>query len=374
MAVELQSKEHMIVAESAKAERVGSGNETAKPRAMVLHEFPDPELEQSWRELLTRVDLPSHYTSPEYFREPYFEGRRPFAILVLQSWRAIAVVTGFHDGGTVQCGLPTRPQVQIVAKEMGAAAWAALREALQQEAGKSDLVSVYSWEWMPLTGLEQLGYRRKELVGIPVLDLTLGAETLLKQCDKKRRNSIRYAMKSGVEVTEATTDEDLAAFHEIYEGWCRAKQTHCYPYAVEERAFRETRGNRKLFLARHSGKVIAGSVFRFIQGGLVDYSRNGSLPEHQQLKPNDILAWRAVEWACQNGFQRMSMGGSHRFLREFGGTAVPVLRYRLDRSWMRRHDRREQLTEFAGRMVKRLPERWEKAVRRLLGKETPAGW
>jgi hypothetical protein len=70
----------------------------------------------------------------------------------------------------------------------------------------------------------------------------------------------------------------------------------------------------------------------------------------------------------------MSMGGSHRFLREFGGTAVPVLRYRLDRSWMRRHDRREQLTEFAGRMVKRLPERWEKAVRRLLGKETPAGW
>ncbi len=370
----LAEAEQSVEQNSWQGQRSAPLAQTESPRSVVLHEFPEPALELAWREMLTRVALPSHYTSPEYFREPYFEGRRPFAILVLRSDRVVAVVTGFHEGGNVKCGLPTRPQVQVVEEEMSPAAWVELRDALKKEASKAQLISVFSWEWMPLAGLEPFGYRRKKLTGIPVLDLTLGAETLLKQCDKKRRNSIRYAIKNAVEVTEATTDEDLRAFHEIYEGWCRAKETHCYPYAVEERAFRDTKGNRKLFLARHSGKVIAGSVFRFFPGGMVDYSRNGSLPEFQQLKPNDILAWRAVEWACDNGFQRMSMGGSHRFLREFGGAEVPVLRYRLDRTLLRRHDRREELTEYAGGVVKRMPPRWENAIRKALGKEKPPGW
>lgn len=377
MAVDLQTKLSMVVdiETMEMEERMGQGiPDVGIPAVIVLHEFPSPEIETSWREMLTRISLPSHYTSPEYFLELYFEGKRPFAILVTQSGQTIAVVTGLHEGAAVLCGLPTRPQVQVVAEKMTPAAWAVLNEALLKEAGKAELLSIYSWEWMPLTGLEPFSYREKRMEAIPMLDLTLGSETLLKQCDKKRRNSIRYAIKNGVEVTEATTDEDLAAFHEIYEGWCRAKQTHCYPLAVELQAFHETRANRRLFLARHSGKVIAGSVFRFSPGGLVDYSRNGSLPEHQQLKPNDILAWRAVEWACESGFQKMSMGGSHRFLREFGGDSVPVLRYQLDRTWLRRHDRREQLMEFSSKTVKRLPPRWENTVRKLLSKEKPAGW
>jgi hypothetical protein len=339
MAVQLQCNKDMAVAERSveQGEKLVARQEVTLPEAVALHEFPAPGLELAWREMLTRVALPSHYTSPEWFREPYFEGKRPFAILVLQSGRAVAVVTGFHEGEEVRCGLPTRPQVQIVEEEMSSES-------------------------------------RKVVQEIPMLDLTLGAETLLKQCDKKRRNSIRYAIKNGVEVAEGENDEELRAFHDIYEGWCRSKQTHCYPYAVEQRAFRETRGNRKIFLARHSGKIIAGSVFRFFPGGLVDYSRNGSLPEHQGLKPNDILAWRAVEWACENGFQRMSMGGSHRFLREFGGAAVPVQRYRLDRSLLRRHDRREEMVESAGKLVKRLPPQWETRVRKILRKEKPAGW
>jgi hypothetical protein len=376
MAVQLQCNKDMAVAERSveQGEKLVARQEVTLPEAVALHEFPAPGLELAWREMLTRVALPSHYTSPEWFREPYFEGKRPFAILVLQSGRAVAVVTGFHEGEEVRCGLPTRPQVQIVEEEMSSESWTVLREALEKEAGKAALVSVYSWEWMPLAGLEKFGYRRKVVQEIPMLDLTLGAETLLKQCDKKRRNSIRYAIKNGVEVAEGEKDEELRAFHDIYEGWCRSKQTHCYPYAVEQRAFRETRGNRKIFLARHSGKIIAGSVFRFFPGGLVDYSRNGSLPEHQGLKPNDILAWRAVEWACENGFLRMSMGGSHRFLREFGGAAVPVQRYRLDRSLLRRHDRREEMVESAGKLVKRLPPQWETRVRKILRKEKPAGW
>src|SRR5579875_809720 len=82
-------------------------------RAAVLHEFPSPAIESAWRELLRRVPVASHYTSPEYFLEPYFEGKHPFAVLAMQGDRVVAVVTGFHEGKAVTCGLPTRPQIQL---------------------------------------------------------------------------------------------------------------------------------------------------------------------------------------------------------------------------------------------------------------------
>jgi hypothetical protein len=340
----------------------------------VLHDFPGPALELAWRELLSSVKVPSHYTAPEYFKEPYFEGQRPFAILALEGSSVAGVVTGFHTGNTVTCGLPTRPQVQIHPDADSATVVDALVEGLEEESRGADLVSIYSWDWLPLDPILRHRYRRRVLEGNPVLDLKLGAETLLKRCGGKRRNCIRYAIKHGVDVTPAETREEREAFYRIYSAWCASKNTHCYPLATEERAFGEGGSNRRLFLARDSGKIIAGSVFRFFPGGLIEYSRNSSLPEHQVLKPNDLLVWRAVEWACKEGFPLLSMGGSHRFLREFGGTMVPIVRYRLDRTLLRRYDRREQFNDAARKLVDKLPSEWQKRFRRWVGKEVPAGW
>jgi hypothetical protein len=340
----------------------------------VIHEFPPPDLELAWRELLNQVNVPSHYTAPEFFREPYFGGKRAFAILALDGETVTAVLTGFHEGNTVTCGLPTRPQIQIRPDSDSAAALDALARGLEQESRDAKLVSIYSWDWLPLEPILRHGYRSRSTDGNPVLNLKLGADALLKQCDGKRRNCIRYAMKHGVEVFPAETLEDFAAFYQIYAGWCASKKTTCYPYTTEELAFRSTSGNRRLFLARHSGKIIAGSVFRFFPGGLVEYSRNSSLPEYQSLKPNDILVWRAIEWACGEGFSLLSMGGSHRFLREFGGERIPIRRYRKDRTLLRRHDRREELIDVGRRYAGKLPPIWEKRFRRLIGKEQPAGW
>jgi Acetyltransferase (GNAT) domain len=339
----------------------------------VLHDFPQPVLELAWRNLLRSVKVPSHYTAPEYFREPYFDGKCPFAILAMEGTTVAGVLTGFHVGNTVTCGLPTRPQVQINPAADTAAVVRAFVQGLEQESRGADLVSIYSWEWLPLDPILQHHYRRRVLEGNPVLDLKLGKETLLKQCGTKRVK-IRYAIKHGVEVFPAETPEDYETFYKIYADWCASKNTPCFPYAIEERAFRTTLGNRRLFLARHSGKVIAGNVFRFFPGGLVECSRNSSLPECQSLRPNDLLMWRGIEWSCEQGFSLFSMGASHRFLREFGGPMIPIIRYRLDRTLFRRHDRREEITDAGRSFVGKLPPVWEKRIRRMIGKEQPAGW
>jgi CelD/BcsL family acetyltransferase involved in cellulose biosynthesis len=100
----------------------------------------------------------------------------------------------------------------------------------------------------------------------------------------------------------------------------------------------------------------------------VEYSNNSSLDEFLPLKPNDRLLWNAIEWACREGFPRFSLGGAHRFLREFGGTITPVYRYRLDRTRLRRHDLRENLTDWGRAKLRQMPRPVEKAVRRLAGK------
>lgn len=351
---------------------------SAGPKApiafIVLHGFPEPALELAWRELLSSVKVPSHYTAPEYFKEPYFEGKRPFAILAMEGSSVAGVVTGFHTGNAVTCGLPTRPQIQVHPDADLAAVIAALVQGLEEESRGADLVSVYSWDWLPLDPMLRHRYRRRALEGNPVLDLKLGAETLLKRCGGKRRNCIRYAIKHGVDVAPAETREERQTFYEIYSTWCASKNTHCYPFATEERAFNEGVSNRRLFLARDSGKIIAGSVFRFFPGGLIEYSRNSSLPEYQILKPNDLLVWRAVEWACEEGFTLLSMGGSHRFLREFGGAMVPIIRYRRDRTLLRRYDRREEFHDAGRKLMSKLPAAWQKRLRRWIGREVPAGW
>lgn len=114
--------------------------------------------------------------------------------------------------------------------------------------------------------------------------------------------------------------------------------------------------------------MIASSAVRFYPGGLVEAASNCSLDEYLHLHPNDLLLWKTMEWACVNGFPKISLGGAHPFLRKWGGIVVPIHRYRMDRTWLRRHDVRETVRDFGRKSLHRMPPPVEKAVRRLLGK------
>jgi hypothetical protein len=88
-----------------------------------------------------------------------------------------------------------------------------------------------------------------------------------------------------------------------------------------------------------------------------------------KFKPNDLLQWRGIEWACRAGLRRHSLGGSHFFLKRFGGTVVPICRYRLDRTPLRYYDRGEALLDMARATLHTLPNHMQKKARRLLGKK-----
>src|SRR5215469_14973560 len=114
-------------------------------RYEIVHQFPSPLIEAAWRNLLTRTEFPSHYEAPEYFLEPHWSGKKPFAILVFDTDHLAAVLTGIHQAGEVISGLSSRPQIAVDRKLDVSAALTAILRGLLEEAGAANLITVHSW-------------------------------------------------------------------------------------------------------------------------------------------------------------------------------------------------------------------------------------
>jgi hypothetical protein len=310
----------------------------------ILHEFPNSLEERAWRAFLDRVQEPSHYVAPEYFLEPYWARSHPFAVLAIEGSKIAGVLTGIHEGNDTVSGNCCRPQTCFDLATDHSQAFGALARGLLAEAGSAELATIFAWA--PMEDLRRLGFRIRPLEGAIVLDLRQGLEALFKQLHKSRRTNIRYAIKHGVEVFEASSEEDVASYYTVYRRWRQNSRKkgpvwrHRFPVFAE--AYR-LRDNRRLFLARHAGQIIAGVTVRFSRGGLLENQESSSLDEQLHLHPNDLLIWKTIEWGYAQGFARYSLGGSHTFFRRTGGTLIPVYRHRLDRTWLRRHDLREAL-------------------------------
>ena len=331
----------------------------------ILHSYPDDMwVNDRWKQFLTRADFAAHYVSPEYFREPFLRDKRPFVVLAWQGERVVAALSGIHEEHQLICGLMSRPQICFDKTVDLAAASDALVGGLLAEAESEKLITFYSW--VPLDTLSKHGYRCKQEEGVVMLDLTKGADELFKQFAETRRTNIRKSIKRGLEVVIAGTRDELRAYYDIYTDWCRRKEIAPSSFEVLEEAFRSQ--NRRLFLARYEDKIVAATIIRLYPGAMIEYAANSSLDQYIKLKPNDLLQWRIVEWACAEGYKSYSLGGAHLFLRRMGGSIVPVYRYRVDRTWLRRYERKEALGKSGRNIFSALPNSLQTLVRRALKK------
>jgi hypothetical protein len=332
----------------------------------LLHEYPGNELEEKWREFLKRADFPAHYVSPEYFREPFFREKKPFGVLAWHDDNIVGALTGVHEGEEVACGLKSRPQCCFDKSVDASVAAMNLAQGLLAEAQSAKLITLYTWS--PADGFLSSGFRAEDQEGVVVLDLTRGPEALFKEFSGNRRTNVRSAIKRRIEVATASTHEDFRAYYEVYVGWCKRKKQEPVRFETFEEALLLTE-NRRLFLARFEGKVIAGVIIRLYPQGMVEYAANSSLEENLKLKPNDLLHWRVIEWACREGYTRYNLAGAHLFLRKMGGTIQPVYRYRLDRTWLRRHELKESLGQSGRKIFNALPEGVRNQVKRALKRD-----
>jgi GNAT acetyltransferase-like protein len=331
---------------------------------VVLERAPDAELRLAWGDFLSRADFPTHYVAPEYFEEPDAAQRQYLAVLALQDARVVGVLTGERSDRHFIGGLTSRPQISFDKTEDKAVVAVSLVKALLARERRVHLVDICAWE--PLPALQQRGFwQRATADGVVMLDLTKGPERLLAEMAGARRTDIKKGIKNGVEVREATA-ADVETYLQIREDWARRKGLPL-PDRDLHRRMLERRNVRRLFVAVHEGQVIAGSVIRFCERGIMEYSANASVAEKMVFKPNDVLQWRIIEWGCARGFTRYSLDGSHPFLLKFGGEVIFTCAYRLDRSFLRRHRLREISVRAARAVFRRLPQAAQSRIRRLSG-------
>jgi len=331
---------------------------------VVLDRQPHGALEAKWRACLAVSDFPTHYTAPEYFSEPSLRYKNPFAILSLTGQEVTGVLTGVHEGDRVQSGLSVRPQITFSRAADRSLAMKNLIAGLLEEARSAMLVDLFVWSEM--AALVDGRFHKRPYEGVVVMDLPRDSAAMFRGLSSKRRADIRKAIKSGVSVAAAQTQEDISAFYAIHREWARRKGQPI----VEEEDFRETfglTGNRRLLLARYEGQVIAGVVHRFFPGGVMEYAANSSLESALQFRPNDLLQWRAIEWGCAEGMTKYSLGGAHAFLRKFGGKVLPTTRCRLDLSMFRRHAIGDWLTDQAQRARPFMPDQLVVVARSVRG-------
>lgn len=173
---------------------------------------------------------------------------------------------------------------------------------------------------------------------IHLLDLHNGFEkakaSFHKDCVRK---SVRKAIKSGITVRAATSEEDLKAYY-IFHGRTRRKlglPIQPYDFFRNMWQIMGPPNYFTLFVAELEGRVIGGLiVFKFRD--TVSMEHIGTDTAHLLLRPNHLLYWKAIEMACAEGYVCADFGktapdnqGLLDFKRRWGADvyAVPYFYY-----------------------------------------------
>jgi len=330
----------------------------------VVTTTPDGNLADRWNDFLANAEFATHYVTPDFFVDPFAGRGERFAVLAINDGRIDAVVTGIRAGRRIVSGMEVRPQSAFRnGIERNKAAKAMIAGIAEFAGGSAELITLHSWE--TIGEIDGFGYQHevaKDAAQVVMLDLAKGADVLFKEFSERRRTDLRKTMKQGLlEVKQLETEAELAELYEIHKVWNAQKG-----FTPDEfETFRGILGSkhRAVFIALNDGKIVAGTFLRFCEGGVVEYAANNSFGEYQRLRPNELLGWRAIEWACSAGFTKFSLGASHTFLARFGGELVASHRYQLDRTLFKRHQTRERAQRIAMKAYQSLPESMRKRIK-----------
>jgi len=177
---------------------------------------------------------------------------------------------------------------------------------------RNRVISARVW-WPDGWGLHEvfreLGYVPVGKFNLYTVNLEKPVEDLWKSIDYNKRKNVRKASNEGVEVVETCRYDDLLGFYRMLEA---SAKTHGFPasplswFEAMWEVFRPGESSR-IFLAKWNGRGVSG-VFTVVHGRTVYALAAGSLSEGWKVRPNDLLHWKVMEWACERHFSRYYMG------------------------------------------------------------------
>jgi len=173
--------------------------------------------------------------------------------------------------------------------------------------------------------LDGLGFAVRETTTFDV-DLSAGEEEIFGRMASACRRNIRQAERKGLVVEEAAADETFVAEYHDQLVDVFAKQSLPVPYGPERvRALIESLADRVVLLRAVGPDGERAATGIFPGAGASAYFWGGaSRREHQWLRPNELIFWRAITIWKRRGADVLDLGGGGEYKRKYGGVEVRV--------------------------------------------------
>jgi hypothetical protein len=283
----------------------------------LLIENPSRDL---WKSLLNRVSDGNFEQSFEYgeVAKAVFPRIRVVRFIAMDNGEPLGIVQGTYSRyfGFGICIRVTNGPVANMKSEECCEVIKSLLTELENYGAKNRIMSAQIWwpkNWGMTETFNALGYTLTRKINRYVVNIEKTVDELWKSIDHNKRRNIKKAMDKGVEVVQAPNYEGLLSFYQMLQA--SAKR---HSFAIDSLSWFETLSKvykqgelSRVFLVKWMGKDIAG-VFIVIHGKTVYALAAGSLSEEWEVRPNDLLHWKVMEWACKQNFSKYYMG----FVRE----------------------------------------------------------
>jgi serine/alanine adding enzyme len=197
---------------------------------------------------------------------------------------------------------------------------AAVREA--RLAGASSLELRHTVQVFP-----HLQARRHKVA--MVLGLEPTADAQWRAIDRKVRNQVRKAEKSGLQVVQGSA-ELLDAFYQVFAHNMRDLGTPVYGIRWFREILAAFPASTRVFVVYAGDRPVAASLVLWHRSSL-EVPWASSLRAFNPQCPNVLLYWEMLRFGCERGFRRFDFGrstpgeGTFHFKRQWGAEPQPLV-------------------------------------------------
>jgi FemAB-related protein (PEP-CTERM system-associated) len=181
-----------------------------------------------------------------------------------------------------------------------------------------------------------LRHRRRVFEVLPVrahkvtmlLPLNSDPEVMWTGLDRKVRNQVRKAEKSGLSVAVGGPDL-LDDFYTIFARNMRDLGTPVYGRRLFKDVLEAFPRDARLHVVRLNGKAIAGAL-SYSYRDTIEVPSASSLREHRALCPNHLMYWEIIKQAAIDGRRVFDFGrstpqdGTYQFKEQWGASPEPL--------------------------------------------------
>ena len=291
-----------------------------------------------WQSLVEKSSYATWFQTDEAYRfYQYQSGMRAFAYGVAEEDKLVGVIVGYITQEKCKLNQYFTARAIIVGgplldENISESALTMLLQTVKQQQGEAIYIEMrnlhdYS-RWKPV--FETNGFTYQPHLNIQV------ACNAQHQMSEQRIRQVRKALKKGVEICKAQSDEEIKAWYQILKKLYRTKvRTPLWREDFFLQFYRNEVG--KYLLVKHEGKVIGGIMCPILEDkAIYEWYICGLDEDFRECYPSVMATYAAIEYTKKHGlplFDFMGAGqpnipyGVRDFKMEFGGELVELGRY-----------------------------------------------